>query len=107
MKLKLLQTAFVLLIRVATTIATLRAIGLVWKNDWEQAKKVLRLQDRALSASKGWPDQYTVSALCIQNDKKDCLLCNIVRSLLGQKHIDDSAGDEGVTPDGFVQRSGE
>lgn len=100
MKLRLARCVFVLLIWAATSLASVRAFWRAWRDRWEEAKAVLGPQDRALSAALGWDARFTVSALCRQADKKDCRICRFVRALLGQKHINDSAEDEGLPREG-------
>lgn len=53
---------------------------------------VLLSSDRFLAALLGWSGKYTVSAEC---GASRCSFCNAIRWLLGDKHCDDAALDEG------------
>jgi hypothetical protein len=87
MKLKVARVLFVLLIWGLTSLATLKAMVLAWQGQWDRAKDVLRLQDRA-AADAQWQEQlYTVSAQCGDGSPHvDCRLCRLVRRLMGVPH---------------------
>lgn len=91
MKVKFARVAFTLLIWILTSAATARACVLDWRGKWEQAKDVLRLQDRAASAARGWDPRFTISAHCgAGSEHVDCRFCRFVRALLGTLHCDES-----------------
>lgn len=96
MKLKFARVGFVLLIWLLTTRATMQAARLAWHGEWEKAKDVLRLQDRAGSAGEGWDPRFTVSAHCGTSAHRDCRMCRFVRWLLGEDHATGAARKEGL-----------
>ena len=95
MKERLARVGFCLVILGLTSLATLKAIGMAWRGEWEEAKNVLRLQDKAASAATWKDGRYTVSANCGERGRyRDCAFCRFVRRLMGAPHCDGASRNE-------------
>lgn len=58
----------------------------------EYIDNVLMTADRCLAAIFGWSGKYTISAECVASR---CLICRVVRGLLGSAHCTEAAENEG------------